>query len=292
MYVALIAWRPSYQQLTGLLIWIGGVLATIIGSWIASKIRVYHDERKAHRDDLKNQVLTPLHDGLNQHFRPLAFNLKPVLFVAMGAPTQFHEKAKATEEPTEQGDVLLAAFPSAAVFGSLDPVLLEDAKEKHFRKEMGLVDAFVKRWGAYAGECHSWALKMAQEILAKSRLPSFPQKYRPGVGFQPYVMHFRLAAFVYKRLFRQQAPALRLEQTESYWTMQGEGCTAALGSQEQMEALVEQIDRLLESEESAAKSLMDKIGELQKSFQELMPKLEHAIAARRLHKRCDLVRFF
>jgi hypothetical protein len=80
---------PAYliEWLVRLLVFIGGVASTVVGSWVSNKIRVCHDERKAHRDDLKKQVLVPLHEGLHRHFRPLVFNLKPVVFVAIGAPT-------------------------------------------------------------------------------------------------------------------------------------------------------------------------------------------------------------
>ncbi len=73
--------------------------------------------------------------------------------------------------------------------------------------------------------------------------------------------------------------------------MQGEGCTAALESKEQMDGLVAQIEKLLESEQATARRLLNIAGELQKDFQELMPRLEYAIAARRLRHRCDLVTF-
>jgi hypothetical protein len=75
------------------------------------------------------------------------------------------------------------------------------------------------------------------------------------------------------------------------WTVQGEGCTAAFGSKERMEGLVAQIEKLRESEKANAQALFAKLSEIQKDFQALMPKLEYAIAARRLHGRCDLVSF-
>src|SRR5713226_7058340 len=92
------------ERLVKLLVWIGGVSATALGAWVTSKVRVYHDERKAHLDDLKKRVLIPLRNGLEQHFRGLVFHLRPVVSVQMAATTHFDEKAKATEEPTEQGD--------------------------------------------------------------------------------------------------------------------------------------------------------------------------------------------
>jgi hypothetical protein len=273
-----------------LLGWVGGIVATVIGSWISSKIKIYQDERKSHRDELQQRVLIPLHDGLEQHFRPLVFNLRPVVTVAMGATTHFDAKAKATDEQIERGDVLLSPFPASTVFGSLDTVLLEDARKNHFPKQLAEVDRFMERWIAHASECHAWVSKISQEILAGSGLPPFPPKYE-GPGFRPYVIHRRLAVFIYKRLFQQQAPALRVEQMDPHWTVNGEGCTAALGSKEQMDGLVALIDKLRVSEEATAGRLLAKASELQKEFQELLPKLEYAIAARRLHNRCDLVTF-
>ncbi len=270
--------------------WIGGIVAAVIGSWVANKIKIYQDERKSHRDDLKQRVLIPLHDGLEQHFKPLVFNLRPAVTVGMGVTTHFDEKAKATEEQTEQGDVLLSPFPGSTVFGSLDAVLLEDAKKNHFSKQMAEVDRFVQRWITYASECHAWVSRIAREILAGSGLPAFPLKDM-GPDIQPVVTHFRLAVFVYKRLFKQHAPALRVVPMEPHWTVQGEGCTAALGSKEQMDGLVAQIEKLLESEQATARRLLNIAGELQNDFQELMPRLEYAIAARRLRHRCDLVTF-
>ena len=115
------AQAPYYiEWLFRLLAFIGGAASTVVGSWISSKIHVYYEQRKAHLDDLKEKVLIPLRTSL-QGLRSKVFHLTPVVFVEMAAATHFDEKAKATEEPTEQGDVLVAAFPGAKVFGLLDP---------------------------------------------------------------------------------------------------------------------------------------------------------------------------
>jgi hypothetical protein len=285
---------PSHiiERLLKVFAWIGAVATGAVAAWVATKIHAYDETRKAHLQDLKEKVLVPLRDGLEDHFRPLVYLLKPIVFVQPAATTRFDEKAKATEEPREQGDILLGAFPSAAAFGSLDSTLLEDAKKNHFVDLMALGDRFATQWVAFTGECHTWALKVSREILARSGLPKFsPTRSSPGI--QPYVMHYRLAVFVYKRLFRLHAPALReYGQQGDYFTLEGEGCIIALGSAEQLKRLTEHIDQLLESEEPTARALRDKAVVLQQNFQEIMPKLDYAIASRRLRKRCDLVTFF
>jgi len=105
-------------------------------------------------------------------------------------------------------------------------------------------------------------------------------------------MNHRLSVFVYKRLFRLPTAALHVDPMGDSWTLNGENATLALGSKPQMEGLLTQIDALLTSEAVVAHSLRDKAAVLQSTLQELMPKLGHAIASRRLRKGCELVTFF
>jgi hypothetical protein len=270
-----------------LLGWLGGIGATVIGSVITNKIRIYQDERKSHRDDLKQNVLIPLRSGLEEHFRPLVFTQYPAVTVGMGMPMRFDPKAKATEEQTEQGDVLFSPYPSGAIYAAIDRVLLEDAKKNHYRSEMTELQGFETKWAAFSSDCYAWVSKIAQEILVRSGLPAFPTR-NLAPGFHPYVAQFRLAVFVYKRLFQQHAPALRVEQLTTDWVLQGDG-TTALGTKEQIDGLLQHIQKLLETEQAVAQTLIDRAGVLQKDFQALQSKLEYAIASRRLHNGCDLV---
>ena len=49
---------PSVESLVRLLIWVGGVAATVVGSWASSKIHVYQESRKAHLEDIKQKVFS------------------------------------------------------------------------------------------------------------------------------------------------------------------------------------------------------------------------------------------
>jgi hypothetical protein len=274
-----------------LLGWIGGVMTTVAGSWISSKIHVYHENKRTHRDEIKEKVLIPLRTGLEEHFRPLVFHQKPVVFVVPGATTELREEAKVTEDPAERGDVLVAAFPGALVFGPLDPALHEDANRNHFRELEGRVNEFVAAWTAHAGECHRWVLRIAHEILTKSGLEAFPNR-TAGPGPKFYVMHYRLAVFIYERLFLLQTGRLELNCSALPCTLNGEECTIATGSREQLEALTEELDRLRVSEGATAHSLRNQAAELQKNFTGLTPALDLAIASKRLRGKCGLVTFF
>jgi len=82
------------QRLTALLIWVLGAATTALGAWIASKIHIYHESRKAHLEDIKSKVLVPVRDGL-QKFRPLVFHSEPVVTVNYG-PKEYREDAALT----------------------------------------------------------------------------------------------------------------------------------------------------------------------------------------------------
>jgi hypothetical protein len=281
------------ERLVRLLVWVGGAASTVSGAWVASKWHVYHDSRKAHLEDIKQRVLIPLRAGLEQHFRPLVFHLVPVIYVQMAATTEFHEKAAVTEAPTEEGDVLQGAYPGAVVFAPLDSALLEDARKSHFSKQLSRIDSLYASWTAHSGQCHIWVRDMAKEILMRSGLPAFPNRVAPEYSaYRPYVMHYRLAVFVYKRLFRIGKGWLTTEHTDSLWGVSGDGATLAIGSKEQVESLVSILNGLLESQEATARALKDNAGQMQTDFLAALPPLDHAIASRRLRGRCDLVTFF
>lgn len=110
-------------------------------------------------------------------------------------------------------------------------------------------------------------------------------------GPAPYVMHNRLAVFVYLRLSGFSAPALRISDDGSHWTL-NQYATMACGTKEQISNLVAKLDELLESEKETAKVLRGRVASLQESFEKVMADLDYAIAARRLRKQCDLVPFF
>lgn len=65
--------------LYALLGWVGGVATTVGGSVVASRIRVYDDNRKAHRDELKAGVLEPLRDGVKDHLHLFAHRVAVIL---------------------------------------------------------------------------------------------------------------------------------------------------------------------------------------------------------------------
>jgi len=273
-----------------LLIWIVGVATTAIGAWIASRIHVYDDSRKAHLEDIKQRVLIPIRDGLFEHFPRLTLGVEPIVSVQRGAIELF-ENAKVTEETAQHGEMLVAADPGRIILGSVDGALYRDAIKTHFFELSVMVDRFLEEWSAYANECRSWAAEISQLILSESGLVPFPPKPGPLVP-RSYVMHLRLAVFVYARLFGMLTPALRTELQGAECGLYGDSVTLAWGSKEQIDRLVEVLDLLVQSVATKGRLLHHRLQKINEALGDVNRELEFAIASRRLRKRCDLVTFF
>lgn len=274
-----------------LLIYAGGVVTTIFGSWVSSKVRIYDDSRKAHLDDIKQKVLIPLRNGLLEHYRPLVSHRSHV--VVDEWVRQAKENVSVTEYPNEDGPLLDKTVPD--ILASTDQALFIDAKQSHFRELVGKTDQFLTAWEAYAKECYAWVLRLSEEILAECKLPRYP--VRAG---SPYVMHYRLGVFVYRRLFRSTDFVLYKREPSNWvkgsvssgWGIDGFDGQSAQGTEQQIDALLSSLDVLMKRERDTAERLLEKARTLEKHLASVTSELSHAIAARRLHKRCDLVSFF
>jgi len=275
-----------------LLIWVSGVAATVIGSWISSKFRVYDDSRRAHLDDIKQNVLVLVRDGLLERYAPLVSHRSHVVADTWGV-RQRNENVSVTQYPNEDGPLLGKAVPN--ILENTDQALLSDAKKRHFRKILEQTDQFLTAWEAFASECHAWVLRLSDEILAYSGLPKHP--VRAGT---PYVMHYRLGVFVYRRLFRSTDLVLYKREPSNWvrgtassgWYIEGFDGQSAQGTEQQIDALLALLDVLMKREKGTADQMLEKASALEKHLALVTSELNYAIAARRLHKRCDLVSFF
>jgi hypothetical protein len=275
-----------------LLIYVGGVVTTIFGSWVSSKLRIYDDSRKAHLDDIKQKVLIPLRDGLLDHYGPLVSHRSHVVVEKWGI-RQRKDNVSVTESPNEDGPLLEKTIPD--VLASTDQALFIDAKQRHFRELLEQTEQFLAAWKTYASECGTWVLKLSDEILAEANLPAHPVRHG-----SPYVMHYRLAVFVYRRLFRsldfvlhKREPSNWVKGTSSSgWYIDGFDGQPAQGTEQQIDALLSSLDVLMKNEKDTAERILEKARALETHLASVTGELTYAIAARRLHKRCDLVSFF
>jgi hypothetical protein len=280
---------PSAESLFRLLIWVGGVTSTVVGSWVTSKLRVYHDNRKSHLDDIKQKVLAALNDGLGEKHTALVTHRSPVVKADWGLRLR-RENVSVTEQPDEHGPLLAMEAPD--IRSATDQTLYADAKKNHFTKTIVHTEEFLAAWLAHASECRAWVSSLADEILAKSELP--PQGASQGAR---YIMHYRLAAFVYMRLFHSSGAAVskrnqNVGSQTSSWVLESGTGAVALGTEEDMDRIMSDLDQLVEREKGTAERLQKDARTLERKLSSLRGELNYAIAARRLRKRCDLVPFF
>jgi hypothetical protein len=280
---------PSPESLVRLLVYVGGVASTMVGSLVSSKIRVYHDNRKSHLDDIKQKVLLPLNEGLSEKHASLVTHRSPVVVEHWGLQRR-KENVSVTEQPDEHGPLLTQVVPDVRT--ATDPTLYADAKKKHFSKLIVHADEFLAAWQAHAVECRTWVSSLADEILANSELPP-----HPALLGSRYIMQYRLAVFVYMRLFNSSGAAVSKRnqnfgsQTPS-WVLESGVGAAAGGTEEDMDRIMSQLDRLVEREKGTAKRLHKDARALEQKLESLRGELNYAIASRRLRRKCDLVPFF
>lgn len=269
--------------------WIGGVATTTAGAWLSGRFHNYQQEWKEHREDLSENVLQPMRMGLLKYISPFLTGQSPIL-VTEHAATGFNFDASVTDDPEKYGPVLVAKFPTALVFGPIDSALLHDARTNHFPELFKKYDQIDRDWMAYCADCHIWAMRLARKIQESSGLPAFPSSDPRG----SYVMHYSLAVFIYIRLFRFGTGAIQKEDKEMhpphFW-LKGGSYTLAVGTSEQMDALIANLDKLQQSEAEAASPLREKAGVLHSRYVKFLEELDYAIATRQLHGRCEFVRF-
>lgn len=267
--------------------WIGGVTTTAVGAWASGRFHSYEQERKEHREDLRDKVLAPLRDGLERYASPLLTSHAPLLSIEHAA-TEFDAAASVTEEPAKYGPVLVSKFPSAAIFAPVDSALLHDARTNHFQSLFAAFDGIYNDWIRHSGDCHAWVAQLARKILQGSGLPAFPN---PPESPGPYVMHYGLAVFLYQRLFHFQTFAIRKQEERERWILSGAQYMFAVGSEGQMVELIADLDRLQKSEAESALRLRESAGVLQSRYVSFMEELAYAINDRRLRGRCGFVKF-
>ena len=269
-----------------LLGWMGGVASTVAGSWISSKIQVYHAHKIVHLEALRDKVLIPLRAGLKEHLVPFLNHNLPVVSV-LPIDQQFKANATSTEEPTYSARLIVADFPFGRIFREIEQALLEDARDRHFVELITTLDAFCKDWTDYARDCQQWVSGMAAQIADASGLPVFLTQHG-----REYLMNCELANFVHLRLYHFPTSSLRRETDRDHCILVGGSQTLAVATESEVEGLISVVDSLLESEKGRAAAFENTRTALQARFDELSAKLDLAIASRRLHHRCDLVSFF
>lgn len=291
--MTLVTLQPqNIERLVRLLFWIAGVIATGVGAWVTSKIRVYHDNRKAHLDDLKQRVLIPLSNATAGNFPQLVSHELPVIGEKWSAHG-IRADARVTEDEAEEGSGLTGSNPWPDVFSSIDEALYEDAKRTHFRDLINETVKLANSWAEHVERCRSWVEQLSREILTRSGMRPYGEPHTT-----PYVLHYRLAVFAYRRLLRIRTGALHKSNQGQLWSLEGApglpgmiGCSA-IAAEQQLDVLTAELDKIIAGQRENAERLREESEELARNLAALHSGLQLAIANKRLRKRCDLVTFF
>jgi hypothetical protein len=259
-----------------------GVVSTLVGSWIASKIRVYHDARNAHRDDLKQKVLEPLRNALVS--RPTA-----LIFTSEWAAQTYDRRALADQVPTKHGYFLQVSVATLTPIGILDEALFEDACVHHHKQLMGDWQRVASSWTVHVDRCRALIEHMAEEMVRASEIKPYPTE---GSTVDPFVMHLKLATFIFARLQGTGQLSLRVERRGNGALLSDGAANPAFGSVEQMESLLAWINAKMKSARPLATRLEQEFAELQADCAKLSREFSLAIAAKKLKRRCPLVRYF
>lgn len=273
-----------------LLIWVGGIATTVAGSWIASKIRIYHDDRRSHHQELKDKVLSALRDLLADH-QSLFGHRIPVLIEKVGYSEIVH--ARPDQDAVRSGLMLHRNNPWPHVLSKMDGALLEDAKRIHYENLMAEILAFAALWELHTEHCQAWIEEIANEILVKSQMNPYAPPYTP-----PYVNHLRLGLWIYGRLFGLPTEALRQANQGKFWSIEGAPTVpdqignATLANEEQNALLLQKVEEIIAANRKRAAQLQRESEGITNRAVDLRSKLEYEIAKKKLRRHCDLVKFF
>lgn len=106
------------------------------------------------------------------------------------------------------------------------------------------------------------------------------------------VDHYKLALFIYHRLFGLfEHPLSKNARNPPLWELVGFEGTPAVGSEQQLDALISVLDQLIVTERKVAERLQADSRGLDKSLSTLRAEINYAIASLKLRKPCDLVPF-
>lgn len=282
--------QPQTSETAKVLLWAGGVATTIAGSWIASKIRVYDDARKAHHEDLRQRVLVPLHKVIGENI-PLFGHERAVVVESHGVLK--HVPAGVTEDDSVYGMLAESVDPWPGAFEEIDRALFEDARRTHLKELLTEILTFSESWKAHAFRCMRWVTDVSSAVLAASKMNPYSPPFKV-----PYILHIRLGVFVYRRLFGLPTEPLRKQEQGQYWSIEGATTVpnvvgvSALAATEALDSLIQAMEGIVDQNRLRAGQLHSESKALRTKAVELRNKLELEIASKKLHHGCDLVRFF
>jgi len=275
----------SADRAVRLLIYVAGIASTLVGSWFASKIHVYQENKKQHQEELKQKILIPIRSALDDSYFSLVSHTSEVVSTPWARRSNLPD-ANVTEQPEVYGTILQVGDPRSRIEANLDEALLLDAGKTHYRELIAGWEEFRDGWTKHSHNCEAWVSKMAGLILEQSGLAA-----AQAPSGEPYVLHRELAAFVYRRMFQISTGALTLEDRGGQTWLMGRGGGIGFFATGNGKELLGLVEDLLKSELRQAQELRQEADGLRADLKSLHQKLSLAIAEKKLRRHCAIVPF-
>jgi len=95
----------AFVNPTTLLAFVSGVATTVAGSWISTKIHVYHEDARVHLEELKQKVLVPISVVLSFNYAELVKHHSPAVIEKWGTRSR-RENVSVTEDLIDDGPLI------------------------------------------------------------------------------------------------------------------------------------------------------------------------------------------
>jgi hypothetical protein len=267
--------RQNSILITLLLTFLTAAIRIIAGPWLAEKSRQKYERRKEHRNQLRDFVLNPINQRLEEYHLPalrhdraivgIIHTLVPKENVRLGevadTPAQFLAVIRPEDQqyaPTEadyySGGITLSGTPvqqahqsagASAEFGKPE-FLWQDAK-KQFPKFFKSWDEFSTAFGDYGQTCLRQITQMSGQILEATQLPNFT----PTFPKPPYANADWLARYAFLRAVgfpTARNIEVRVEEKGATWALVSQhSTTVAEGTKVEMEKCLRAAEALVEA---------------------------------------------
>ena len=264
-------------MLTKVAIWLVGAVTTFVLAVATSKIKVYHDARNKHHEELKQKVLEALRNSLQSHYDV------PQIFIKWGQ-MDYDPNTSFEEVPVKSGQTLVVAHPEQV---AVEEALGEDARQNHYQSLMFSWEEFTSFWSSHIDSRVAWIKAMSNQILTESGLPAWNNERKT------YVMNLDLGLFLYARLLGKGLASLAVEEQHdrTFVLSANHLQSVAKGSKEEMKHVLQLLEQMRQTQAPRAKELQEEFENLQATRAALSREFSLAIASKKLTGRCPLVNF-
>jgi len=243
----IVNWQPALAFCTA--------VGVFLGPYLASRLRIRHEERQAHFNEIKDKVFTPLLIYLTAGYIPILERWRPNIAVSRTAKQG--EGVQATDDVRAQEYKLVIVDPlDQLIAHPLSHELYNDVKENHFRDFVRDWESFKEKFAEYNKRCLVYAEELRSLIIEQVNMPERSD------GDGNWVDANELAAYIFKIQLGVAGWRLELKvDGEQARILLGSSTQLACGTQEELKRCMGIINELCNKDDKA-KNLIERGGKL------------------------------